>query len=74
MDDLEETSYGRRANCRRCEVKVPRMMDVACGNWGVIGEDAGKATFMEVCSESWASLMEKAVAGWAIVVKQPSAK
>jgi len=44
--------YGRRANCRRCEEKIPRSTDLAFGNWGVIGPDAGKATFVEVCSES----------------------
>jgi hypothetical protein len=52
IDDLEEQGYGRRANCRRCEEKIPRSIDLAFGNWGDIGPDAGKATFVEVCSES----------------------
>ena len=34
IDDLEEEGYGRRDNCQRCELKVPRNADIACGNWG----------------------------------------
>jgi len=51
MDDLEDAGYGRRSNCRRCLMKIPRQADLACGNWGVIGDKAGKATFVEVCSD-----------------------
>ena len=61
MDELEEGGYGRRSNCRRCEMKVPRQADIAAGNWGVIGPRAGKATFLEVCSEKGAELVSKAV-------------
>ena len=57
MDELEEAGYGRRSNCRRCKVKVPRQADLACGNWGVIGDKAGKATFVEVCCEKGAKLL-----------------
>jgi formate dehydrogenase subunit beta len=61
MDELEEAGYGRRANCRRCKLKVPRQADLACGNWGVIGDKAGKATFIEVCSDKGAKLLDGAV-------------
>jgi formate dehydrogenase subunit beta len=61
VDDLEEAGYGRRSNCRRCKYKVPRQADLACGNWGVIGERAGKATFVEVCSDRGAQLLDGAV-------------
>ena len=61
VDELEEHGYGRRTNCRRCKMKVPRQTDLACGNWGVIGEKAGKATFVEVCSEKGANLVSGAV-------------
>ena len=61
VDELEEAGYGRRTNCRRCKMKVPRQADLACGNWGVIGPRAGKATFVEVCSEKGANLMDGAV-------------
>ena len=60
IDELEEEGYGRRSNCRRCLYKVPRQADLACGNWGVIGEKAGKATFVEVCSGKGAELLQKA--------------
>ena len=42
-------------------MKVPRQADLACGNWGVIGDKAGKATFVEVCSEKGANLLNSAV-------------
>ena len=40
-------------------MKVPRQADLACGNWGVIGDKAGKATFVEVCSEKGADLLSR---------------
>src|SRR5512137_1573193 len=61
IDELEEQGYGRRSNCRRCKLKVTRQADLACGNWGVIGDKAGKATFVEVCSDKGADLFNKAV-------------
>jgi formate dehydrogenase subunit beta len=61
IDELEEAGYGRRSNCRRCKYKIPRQADLACGNWGVIGDKAGKATFIEVCSEKGANLVSGAV-------------
>ncbi|MCQ1539469.1 formate dehydrogenase [Methanocalculus taiwanensis] len=66
IDELEEEGYGRRSNCRRCKMKIPRQADLACGNWGVIGDKAGKATFVEVCSEKGASLVEGAVKAGAL--------
>ncbi|MEN6342814.1 MAG: Coenzyme F420 hydrogenase/dehydrogenase, beta subunit C-terminal domain [Methanospirillum sp.] len=60
IDELEEEGFGRRTNCRRCEMKVPRQADIAAGNWGVIGPRAGKATFLEVCSQKGADLVTKA--------------
>ena len=61
IDELEDAGYGRRSNCRRCKYKVPRNADLACGNWGVIGDKAGKATFVEVCSDKGANLVSGAV-------------
>ncbi|MDD3573472.1 MAG: Coenzyme F420 hydrogenase/dehydrogenase, beta subunit C-terminal domain [Methanospirillum sp.] len=66
MDELEDEGYGRRSNCRRCLYKVPREADLACGNWGVIGEKAGKATFVEVCSDKGSDLLQNAVKSGAI--------
>ena len=74
IDDLEEEDFGRRSNCRRCLYKIPRQADLACGNWGVIGDKAGKATFVEVCSDKGADLLGKAVKAKAVEVSAPEAK
>jgi len=74
IDDLEEEGYGRRANCQRCKTKVPRQCDVACGNWGVIGDKAGKATFIEVCSDKGAALVDGATKAGALVTDAPIPK
>ncbi|MDR3291024.1 MAG: Coenzyme F420 hydrogenase/dehydrogenase, beta subunit C-terminal domain [Methanobrevibacter sp.] len=34
IDDLEEKGWGRRENCQRCEIMIPRNTDIVCGNWG----------------------------------------
>ncbi len=71
IDELEEAGYGRRTNCRRCKYKIPRQADIACGNWGVIGPRAGKATFVEVCSDKGAKLLDGAVAK-GIIATEPA--
>jgi formate dehydrogenase subunit beta len=74
IDDLEEEGYGRRSNCRRCLYKIPRQADLACGNWGVIGDKAGKATFVEVCSDKGADLLDKAEKAKVIATSAPDPK
>jgi formate dehydrogenase subunit beta len=74
IDALEEEGYGRRSNCRRCKMKVPRQADLACGNWGVIGDRAGKTTFVEVCSEKGAQVMDRAIASGAMEAQPAPAK
>lgn len=74
IDELEEEGYGRRANCRRCKMKVPRQADLACGNWGVIGDKAGKATFIEVCSEKGAALLDAAAKAGKLATEAPIPK
>lgn len=74
MDELEEAGYGRRSNCRRCKLKVPRQADIAAGNWGVIGEKAGKATFVEVCSQKGADLLSKAAEAGVIATEPANPK
>jgi len=71
VDELEEHGFGRRTNCRRCKLKVTRQADIACGNWGVIGDKAGKATFVEICSDKGADLFNKAVAAGALKAEKP---
>ena len=74
IDELEEQGYGRRTNCRRCKLKVPRQADLACGNWGVIGDKAGKATFVEVGSDKGAALLDGAIKAGAIKTEAPNPK
>jgi len=74
MDELEDAGYGRRSNCRRCKYKIPRQADLACGNWGVIGEKAGKATFVEVCSDKGANLLSGAVKAGVIAIEAANPK
>ena len=71
IPELEEGGYGRRENCKRCKMKVPRGADLACGNWGVKEELVGEATFVEVCSERGRDLLERASAAGAIGVGVP---
>ncbi|MHA1582865.1 MAG: Coenzyme F420 hydrogenase/dehydrogenase, beta subunit C-terminal domain [Candidatus Baldrarchaeia archaeon] len=59
LEELEKRGLGRRENCRRCEIKIPRMCDLACGRWGV--SDGKKATFVEVCSERGEKVIKKAI-------------
>ena len=74
IDVLEEQDYGRRLNCRRCETNIPKMSDLALGNWGVIGPLAGKATFVEVFSEKGADILDKAIKAGALKVQDPIPK
>jgi formate dehydrogenase (coenzyme F420) beta subunit len=74
IEELEEEGYGRRSNCRRCKMKIPRQADLACGNWGVFGEKAGKATFIEICSEKGANLLNGAQSGGALETCAPDPK
>jgi len=74
VDELEEAGFGRRSNCRRCKMKIPRQADLACGNWGVIGPKAGKATFVEVCSEKGAALLDGAVKKGILATEAPNPK
>jgi len=68
LKELEETGSGRRENCRRCAVNIPRMADLACGKWGAKGK---KATFIEVCSQKGSELIEKAIDAGALIVETP---
>lgn len=74
IDELEEKGYGRRESCRYCTIKVPNNSDIACGNWGVIGDLAGKATFVEINSEKGAKLLQNAVDAGYVQVQKPDEK
>ena len=64
---LEEKGYGRRENCRRCETNIPTMADVACGKWGAKDK---RTTFIEVCSDKGADLIDEAVKAGVISVEK----
>ncbi|MCK4843399.1 MAG: Coenzyme F420 hydrogenase/dehydrogenase, beta subunit C-terminal domain, partial [Dehalococcoidia bacterium] len=68
LDELEQKGYGRRDNCRRCDINIPIMADIACGKWGTDGK---KATFIEVRSEKGSDLIEKAIEAGYIKVEKP---
>ncbi len=74
IDELEDQGMGRRENCQRCDMNIPRNADLALGNWGVIGELAGKATFVEVCSEKGAEILQTVVDADLIEIVDPIPK
>lgn len=70
IDDLEDEGFGRRENCQRCELKIPRKADIACGNWG-----AGKGyTFIEINTLKGEKIVQKAIDDGYIEIKEPSEK
>lgn len=68
LAELEEKGFGRRENCRRCDVNIPVMADIACGKWGTSGR---KVTFIEVCSQKGSDFVEKAIEAGYIEVERP---
>jgi formate dehydrogenase subunit beta len=74
IEELEEAGFGRRNNCQYCQLKIPVNSDLACGNWGVIGDLAGSATFCEVMNEKGKKLIENAVEAGRIEVAPASDK
>lgn len=70
IDDLEEQGYGRRTNCQRCNLKVPRNADIACGNWG---SEAGW-TFIEINTDKGQEIVDGAKSEGFIETKDPSQK
>lgn len=71
LDELERRGLGRRSNCRRCEIPVPRMADLACGKWG-LEPGAPGCTVIEVCSEKGRRLLERASAGKVVELHRPT--
>lgn len=68
LNELENKGYGRRENCRRCDVNIPVMTDMACGKWGTVGK---KSTFIEVCSDKGSDLITKAIEAGYIKAEKP---
>jgi formate dehydrogenase (coenzyme F420) beta subunit len=74
IDELEEAGFGRRESCRFCTLKIPVNADLACGNWGVIGDKAGSATFCQVMNDKGVKLLENAIEAGRIEVEPASDK
>jgi formate dehydrogenase subunit beta len=74
IDELEEAGFGRRESCRYCRLKIPVNSDLACGNWGVIGDLAGSATFCQVMNDKGVKLLENAIEAGRIEVQPASEK
>lgn len=74
IEELEEEGMGRRENCQRCSMNIPTNADLALGNWGVIGPLTGKATFVEVCSEKGADILDKVVEAGVVKTEEPMEK
>lgn len=74
IDELEADGMGRRENCQRCDIKIPTNADLALGNWGVIGDLVGKATFVEVCSDLGADILAKVKDAGKIELVEPVEK
>ncbi|MDF1558207.1 MAG: Coenzyme F420 hydrogenase/dehydrogenase, beta subunit C-terminal domain [ANME-2 cluster archaeon] len=74
IDELEEAGFGRRESCRYCTLKIPVNADLACGNWGVIGDLAGSATFCQVMNEKGVKLLENAIEAGRIEMQPASEK
>jgi len=71
LDELEQKGYGRRENCRRCDINIPTMADIACGKWGTDGK---KTTFLEACSERGSDFIEKAIEAGHLKVEKPDSE
>jgi len=67
LAEMEEKGYGMRENCRRCEINIPTMADVACGKWGTKDK---QTTFIEVCSDKGSDLIDEAVKAGVISVEK----
>ena len=68
IHELEHEGYGRRLNCQRCDVKIPRKANIACGNWGA----SDGWTFIEVNDEKGEELIKGAQSAGILETKSPS--
>ncbi|MCW7077682.1 MAG: Coenzyme F420 hydrogenase/dehydrogenase, beta subunit C-terminal domain [Canidatus Methanoxibalbensis ujae] len=70
IDEAEERGFGRRYACKICTTKIPRMADMACGNWGVPREESHLKTFVEVLTEKGEALLRNAIDGGYVIVEE----
>lgn len=72
ISKLEESIYGRRSNCRRCELNIPKNADIGFGNWGVLGDDVDSYSCVEVFTERGADILDKIIKSGQLSIKEPS--
>ncbi len=72
IDQLEEGIYGRRSNCKRCEMNIPASAHVGFGNWGVIGDYEGDYSCVEVFTKIGAEILDKAIDSGYLLHEKPS--
>ena len=72
INKLEEDNFGRRSNCRRCELNIPTSADLGFGNWGVIGDYSGDYSCVEAFSQRGAELLDEAIKSKFLFIKKPS--
>ncbi|HEC57235.1 MAG TPA: hypothetical protein ENI32_05065 [Candidatus Syntrophoarchaeum butanivorans] len=59
MVELERMGYGRRDPCRYCNINIPVMADLACGDAGV--PPGMRATFVEILTDKGDELFEAGI-------------
>jgi formate dehydrogenase subunit beta len=69
LAELEQKGYGRRENCRRCDINIPIMADIACGKWGTKDKNT---TFVEVYSDKGSEFIEAAIKDGCIKADTPT--
>lgn len=67
INQLEKGNYGRRSNCRRCELNIPTSADIGFGNWGVLNDNADNHSCVEVFTKRGAEILDKAIKSGKIV-------
>lgn len=72
INQLEDGIYGRRSNCRRCEMNIPYDADLGFGNWGVLNQYAGDYSFVEVFSQRGAEILDNAIESGFLSVEEPT--
>jgi formate dehydrogenase subunit beta len=74
IEELEKNGYGRRLCCQRCLTRIPRQCDLVCGYWGVVGDNSGNTTFVEVCSRKGADFLQRAAEAGDILLEPTDPK
>jgi formate dehydrogenase subunit beta len=72
INKLEKGIYGRRSNCRRCELNIPTSADIGFGNWGVMGDYVNDYSCVEVFTVRGAEILDKAISSGKIFIEETS--